>query len=341
MKEAYKSLVLMQVELSAVECYKGAPDLETVDRYIQIEMGFERVHLGATYYNENTGEVQQYDGIYIKKDRIQIQPEVKGIGLGAVVTSLGGHYKRIGDDGLDHGKSWFNSCLASWHKVAPQVISVSEMPPTSKGITWVQTKKKPRIIELFYKLEQVTQGHVVITNADVLLTESFSSALSDLEPEVFYFGNRLDVSVDTRKSSELIAKSYFELGFDFFVVPPKLTKLIQDKKLLPAHLRVGEPWWDYALPLLAVHHGFVTKHLRLDPPAALHFDHPNVSNGKENKIWLEQGKLFLKWCEKLHSEGHSPATGLLQALTPFFRKVDKDPVKSLTTVAFTFLAWMA
>ena len=57
---------LLLVELSMVECYEGAPDLFTLDRRIVDELGFSRISLEPAYYDDVTGVVQQYDGIYYR-----------------------------------------------------------------------------------------------------------------------------------------------------------------------------------------------------------------------------------------------------------------------------------
>jgi len=59
---------LLMVELSMVECYEGAPDLFSLDRRIVDEYGFRRISLEPTYYDDVTGVVQQYDGIYFRPD---------------------------------------------------------------------------------------------------------------------------------------------------------------------------------------------------------------------------------------------------------------------------------
>ena len=59
---------LLLVELSIVECYEGAPDLFTLDRRIVEEFGFSRISLEPAYYDDVTGVVQQYDGIYYRPD---------------------------------------------------------------------------------------------------------------------------------------------------------------------------------------------------------------------------------------------------------------------------------
>ncbi len=334
--DKFKSLRLMQVELSAVECYAGAPDMETVDAYIQNELGFQRILLEPTYFEEATGEVQQYDGVYVRTDRKQVQPEKVGIELGAVVTSIGGPYRRIGSDGLDYGSNWFNSCVSSWRRIAPVSVSISEIKPTVPSIKWIETKQKPRIVEMFHKIHDLTKSHVVITNADVILGDSLGAILPKLEPDIMYYGNRINVNVNPQKPQELQTLSYYDFGFDFFILPPKLVEKVKNDNIMPANFRFGEPWWDYALPLMALHHGFVIKHLRTDPPIAVHFDHVNVSN----KWWKDQGLQFLKWCEELHKQGNSPATGLLQSLAPLAKVAKNNHEHHLTEACKIFINWM-
>lgn len=65
---------LLQVELSLVECYEGGPDMFSLDRQIVEDFGFRRVSLEPTYYDDVTGVVQQYDGIYFRPDLARPAP---------------------------------------------------------------------------------------------------------------------------------------------------------------------------------------------------------------------------------------------------------------------------
>lgn len=334
--DAFPFLSVIQVELSAVECYVGAPSMEEVEDYIQNTLGFKRVMLAPGYYDPNTNEVQQYDGVYVRED---VQPVAKhqGVVIDTVVTSIAKPYFRPDEFGRDWGSNWFNSCSSSWRRFAPNVLSISEVPTQLEGIRWLETKNKPRMIEFLQLAEASSQEQVILTNADVLLSDSLKDALSILDPDVFYYGNRLDVKVDINDAQNLAPIEYFLWGFDFFILPKACLARINKEKLIPAHLRIGEPWWDYALPLLVMHIGHPAKKLVLDPPAALHFHHENTST----KWWVDQGVQFLKWCNTLKSTGKSPIAGLLNELEPLIVKSRTNPEKQLQEASKLIVKWMA
>jgi FkbM family methyltransferase len=334
--DAFPCLSVIEVELSAVECYVGAPLMETVDHYIQQTLGFRRVLLEPTYYDNATGELQQYDGVYVR-DNAPSAEKSSGVDVDTVVTSIGRPYVRPDKSGRDWGANWFSSCSGSWKRFAPQVVSISELPPGLDNVQWISTKNKPRMIEFLLKAEASTSAQFILTNADIILSDSLKETLPSLDPDVFYYGHRMEVSLDEVDPQNLVASGYYGFGYDFFVFPKKCLAEINEKQLVPAQLRIGEPWWDYVLPLLVMHMGYPTKKLALDPAAVVHFYHVNVSN----KWWLEQGLQFLQWCNKLRLAGNSPIAGLLNELEPVIVKSRTDPEKQLVKACQIIVAWMA
>lgn len=306
----YKDTIkLLQIELSPAECYEGAPDLLSVDSFITNELGFERLSPEPRYHDEINEVAQQYEGLYLKRTETSYTELPKSkLELGAIATSIGGIPKRVANS-IDYGPNWFGSCLTSWRKCAPEVISISEMRPPEGDIKWLKTESKPTISEVLQKLNSATKKSVLLTNADILFTDAIREAFQSLDPEVFYYGRRFDVEIDPENPEDLVGKGYYSWGFDFFILPSSLLELVNDGASFPHFLRIGEPWWDYALPVFALSKGYPTKRLvTVKEPAALHLRHPIVSNK-----WLRQhGIDFIDWLKTIKSEAPCPISGLLE-----------------------------
>jgi hypothetical protein len=302
---------LLQVELSIVECYTGAPDLFSLDSWIVKELGFERISLEPSYYDETKAVVQQFDGLYCRPGAA-LSPETAmlGVQVSDVVTSIGGPYQRHTGNGMDMGRDWFNLCVKSWGRIAPRIVSVSECEPMSPSVKWVRTGKKPSIAELFRSIEKESDKHVLLTNADIALTDILVSLYPLLDPSVVYFGNRLDVE-DPRGSGELVPRGLYQWGFDFFILPPSFVRLINRENAIPDFFSVGEPWWDYYLPIVALSKGIPTKKIVRTKPLALHFAHePKYAHD----LWIANGERFLVCLKALRTLPDNPIIGLLDEI---------------------------
>lgn len=302
---------LLQVELSMVECYVGAPDMFALDRWIVEELGFERVSLEPSYYDEARGVVQQYDGIYYRPDRAR-PPTLRplGIEMGAVSTSIGGVFERRAGNGADVGPQWFNLCVKSWTNMASKVVSVSEREPGAGPVEWVRTQRKPTLPELFRAIESATDGHVLLTNADIALTSAMKNLFPVLDPNVVYFGNRTDVT-DPKGNGELVVKGLYLGGFDYFVLPHAFVREVTLTGAFPDWFRVGEPWWDYFLPILALSAGYPVKRIQRPVPVAMHFAHePRFAH----ELWIENGERFCETLVALRATPQNPIQGFLDEL---------------------------
>jgi FkbM family methyltransferase len=299
---------LLLLELSLVECYQGAPDLFALDRKLVTQLGFSRVSLEPSYYDDGLGVVQQYDGIYFRPDRPgSVSARASGLKIGAVVTSVGGTLERRLPDGSDLGPAWFQMCLEAWQRTGSAVTSVAERSPPA-GIEWVQTQTRPSVAEMLAARTLEPGSHLLLVNADIVFATAFFNLLGQLDPEGVYYGNRLEVERDAQSQSGLQAKGIYAHGFDYFLLPAAFAKSIVDEHLLPAELRIGEPWWDYALPLLAIARGFPLKRLPWNTPLALHYLHPARYS---QDVWLRNGQLFIQLAESLLRDPQCYATGLL------------------------------
>ncbi len=298
---------LLQVELSMVECYVGAPTLFELDAWICGELGFERISLEPSYYDETQQVVQQYDGLYRRKQKTAPQSLPPVIELEAIVTSAAGASQRISAAGDDVGGEWFQLCLQSWAKVAPKAISIAETPPSSPQIQWQSTKERPSISELFQKLDFLTCKHVLLANADILFADSFTEFLSEADPGVVYFGARTDV--EQVEAGRFEMKGLYGWGFDYFLLPPGFIQIVNRDSAFPSLFRIGEPWWDYLLPILALAKGYPTK--KLEAPHALHHVHPTQYS---EECWIRSGEQFLDCITQLSAQGASHIAGLLGEL---------------------------
>jgi FkbM family methyltransferase len=299
---------LLQLELSLVECYRGGPDLFTLDELLVGRHGFSRVSLEPAYYDDRSGTVQQYDGIYHRpasQRAVTAPPE--GVRVGAVVTSIGGPLARARPDGTDCGPEWLELCAASWRAVCSRVLSVAECSAPA-GLEWVSTAARPSIAELVSAAPLDQERCLLLTNADIALTQDLLKLLPALDPLVMYYGHRVDVEAGPSNPRELVARGVYGWGFDYFLLPQPLADALKTEPLLPAEFRIGEPWWDYALPVAALALGFPVKRLATPAALALHYVHPARYR---RELWLANGERFVEFARQLLARGTSSATGLL------------------------------
>ncbi len=225
----------------------------------------------------------------------------------AVITSMGGTLQRRLPDGSDFGPEWFRNCMDSWRIPGCPVVSVSEIRPPD-GIQWVRTDRRPSLLRMLAGGKVQSGEHLLLTNADILLTDRFFELLPDLDPDVVYYANRVDVECDGRSPGSLTEKGIFALGYDCFLLPAAFVKSVIQERLLPEEYCIGEPWWDYALPLAAVARGFPTKKLPWTLPLALHQVHPARYS---LDAYYRNGQIFLEFCERLLGDRPLQAAGLL------------------------------
>jgi len=299
---------VLMIELSMVECYEGGPDMFDLDRRLVNDLGFSRITLEPSYYDENTGIVQQYDGIYYRPEpRTTPVKPIEPPRLGAVVTSFGGPLKRVRADGGDLSEAWQHSCINSWKNFGVRVVSVAEVPPPDT-IDWSQTAERPSINQILNACPLAEGEHLLVVNADIDLAPDFHQLLPRLDGETFYYGQRLDVQADPKL--QFIIQGGYAWGFDYFILPKSFISLLTDEKLLPDAFRIGEPWWDYALPVIALAYGFAVKRLPESAGALHHIHDVNYSAD----LWCSNGEKFQQLIRRLQAEGNGYATTLLEEL---------------------------
>ncbi len=297
---------LLLLELSMVECYEGGPELFALDRRLVEEFGFSRVSLEPSYYDDSAGVVQQYDGIYFRPGLPARATRVTGLDVGAVVTSVGGSLERRRSDGKEIGGDWLAFCVQSWLQFGTRVASVAESPPPP-GIEWIRTDVRPTINQILRAAPVGAAQHLLVTNADIGFGGEFHALLPKLDRSAVYYGHRLDVEFDAAQPERVVIKGAFPWGFDYVFVPEAVLKLLADEQLVPEEFRIGEPWWDYVVPLVAVARGFVLKRL---PATAGAVHLPHTAQYSKDR-WLRNGQHFLDLFERLRAEEGSFAAGLL------------------------------
>jgi hypothetical protein len=268
--------------------------------------GFSRVALEPASYDDDAGAVRQYHGIYARPGRHDAP--AGGVEVGGVVTSIGGPMQRIRFDGADVGPWWANLCINSWVFVGGNALSVSEAPSPSDAVTWSQCATKPPISELFRRMQDIGGTHVLLTNADVCLTEKMKGTLPTLAPGVMYYGNRHEVQLNPDNSGGLVTAGYFAGGFDYFLLPREFVQVVNELHLIPDAFLVGEPWWDYVVPVLALATGFPCKKLPANTMYALHYSHSERSTKEQ---WRQNGQLFDQYVRGIYQNKSSYAREVL------------------------------
>jgi FkbM family methyltransferase len=296
----------------------SAGDAFAIDAALVNSLGFTRATLAPARYDDAAGIARRYHGIYIKPDaQVDRQP---GISIDAVVTSIGGSMKRLGADGSDVGDWWGAHCIASWSAFSGRLVSVSESPSGSGAVAWSECDSKPSIAELFRRMGRLGGGHHILTNADVYLTEALKLALPTLYPEVVYYGHRHEVRQRAGTPVELVTTGYYAGGFDYFILPEPFVNFVNQHNLIPETFLVGEPWWDYLIPLLALATGFACKKLPTAVAYALHYSH--VAGRENTETYTLNGQRYIDLVQGIQQSNFSYArdfvASLLQSQHPEF-----------------------
>jgi SAM-dependent methyltransferase len=249
--------------------------------------------------------------LYVRSDASP-RAQASALRLDAVVTSVGGRIERRLTDGQDIGPLWLRGCAQSWQRLGAPVFSVAERAPPAElsQIRWAQTATRPSITQMLSETAPAPGGSILLTNADIVLCEDWLPLLGHLRSDAVYYGSRLEVERDLTAGGAMVSRGVFELGFDFFVLPHAFVATLVSEKLLPEELRIGEPWWDYLLPILALARGFPLKKLS-HPTLALHYVHPARYT---QELWLHNRERFMRIAGRLLRESGCHATALLTEL---------------------------
>ena len=307
---------ILLLEMSIVECYIGAPDMFALDRFVVEELGFRRISLEPSYYDDTNGVVQQYDGIYVRDPppvaTLPGQPVAPRIG--ALYTSMNGVPARTGPDGRDCGERWLGLCVASWNQVSARVVSVSESAPYSASVEWMPRTSRPSIIEMFDAMHGGNAAdHAILCNADIqVVADNLETLRQSLDPQTVYLAQREEVEFSSADADSLVPRSIYQLGFDLFIMPAEFVRFVATSKALPVVFRVGEPWWDYLLPLVALAAGFPVKRLPIRTMVARHYVH---AARYDKAMWLERGQQFLAAIAAMNSRPDCRAAALFDEIS--------------------------
>ena len=250
---------------------RNAATAAELDAHLSGKLGFSRLYTSS---DEPKSQAEPHLSIYARPaDRPRKPANPHAFRVGAVVTSIGGAIRRQRSDGVDIGEGWRADCIKSWMNLASRVVSVSEMQPPQESITWLTTASKPSIAEMLRRIEDQTSDHAVLVNADIVLTAAFADTIPTVDPEAVYYGRRHEVHHDVDQPESLKSRGYYPQGFDYYLLPPAFVRTVNAENLLPDTFLIGEPWWDYLLPVLAFALGFPTKKFGVNYLLGLHYSH--------------------------------------------------------------------
>lgn len=226
-----------------------------------------------------------------RTEELGMQPEI--------YTSIGGSIHRIRQDGVDMGATWQKYCLDSWNKVSNRIVSVAERSPGYAGIDWQLTEDRPSIAEIFDRMAAAASDQVIFINADVALLPIFKETLAGLDKSVIYYGRRLELGPDPESCDKLVSNGLYPWGYDCFVFPRDFIRQIASADLIPKLFRVGEPWWDYVVPMAAIARGYEVESLPEDRPLIAHLQHETRYNQER---WMTNGRSFLAFLSELNED---------------------------------------
>lgn len=301
------------------------------------DLGFERLSLAS---DDGTDEGRPGCAIYLRRDlaakaRLLLaaadaerpaaperQSPDERPALDAVVVSLPPRPpKRPYSYTRDVGADWLASCHASWTRYSPNVISVSEANPIFPDISWRKVERKPSLRQIIASLaEEPPPGSrpILLTNADIILGPQLEPLLSEMDPHVLYYCSRIDVTAAEHDPRNLELQGEYPWGYDAFFLPRETIAAIHSQMLLPAGLLIGEPYWDYALPIAALVAGHPIKKFFARPHPIVHLVHPAVSNQHLEKT----ERIFLRWVRELRLRLPAPLSKLI---TEFVDMYDYTP----------------
>jgi hypothetical protein len=209
-----------------------------------------------------------------------------------LVTSIPPKIVRHDKWGHEIGGEYQQACVASWLHAGftpVSINSIAEPRPSLEGVRYVTVRRDARRItgkpliyfdDLLAEASRLTDGPVVITNADIVLKPPFDlrRLVSDLRAGEALFSQRSDVS----DLSECSGSTYAN-GFDFFAICGR------DLAALPrSNLIFGWPWWDYFLPMSLILNGIK---LRSVPQVAFHLLH---QERHPDEAWFSMGQHYLQ-----------------------------------------------
>lgn len=212
-----------------------------------------------------------------------------------LITSIPPAMSRRDRNGDEIGEEYSRRCIESWIESGFRPVSVNsrrEMDNQIRrenGICYEIVDQdaspvvgKPLVFlgDMLRVATKVSDGPVVITNADILLDTAYPilDVVENVQPGKGLLGRRIDIDkVDARNGNE------FENGIDFFAFHSRDLGRYVDSRFI-----FGVPWWDHYLPIAMALNG-VNLSL-LEDSFAFHLVH---SERWDLRLWIEYGEMFI------------------------------------------------
>lgn len=191
--------------------------------------------------------------------------------------------------GDDYGAAYQRACIQSWQAIASHIVSVNakeeieELERFQYPVSYLPALgARPAINELLRAAAHSSTELVAIANADCFFLgypEFVKRILAHARAGALML-ERANIEPETLMPS---GRTCF--GFDcFFFTRDMAAKLSVDDDLC-----IGQPWWDYWLPLEFMSVG--GKLLRPQSPVAFHLDH---QQGWSNASYLHFGRKLMR-----------------------------------------------
>lgn len=331
LEELISDVRLVLVEMNSIHCYENCPDLIDLDQWLVKDCGFKRIILQPAFFNDVDLSCQQYDGIYLREfatsDSKTNAPHVYSYAVEQLVTSIPnkGSWDRS-HTSRQMNIDWQSICTDSWTLISNNAFSISENDAELEHIQFLKVNARPSIFEIFQKICLTCnkeRGQCILSNADIAYTESFIDFLRQLDRSVVYFGNRTEVSIDPRDGS-IINRGQYTLGYDYFILPLEFIGMLTEKWSSFQHFKIGQPWWDYLLPITTTSLGIPTKKISAPEPLVLHLQHETRYSEDQ---WNSHGIQFIEAIESINSSSNNYAKTLTSEIIANFRQNKSEDLK--------------
>lgn len=211
-----------------------------------------------------------------------------------VYTSLPPRLTRRTADGRDLGMPYLAGCVASWRRQGLAVRSVhyeeerALIAAPLDGVEYLFLPRpssaepgnpKPALASLLAAAGAAAEPVCAIANADLLVrpVAGLADRLRREAEGALVISSRLDLDDPWAETGTV-----YRDGYDVFVFDRALASALPDLGLI-----MGEPWWDYWLPLTAAFRGVRLK--RTPTPFALHLRHPLAYS---DRLWRRFGRVL-------------------------------------------------
>ena len=331
LEELIADIRLVLVEMNSVNCYENCPDMIGLDQWLIKDCGFKRIVLQPAFFNEADLTCQQYDGIYLREfgtsESRRNTPYISCDVVEQLVTSvpIRGNCDR-GETYHHNNMDWQSICIDSWTLISNNACSISENDPECNHLEFLQVNERPSIFELLQKTRLTYnkgRGRCVLSNADIAYTESFLGLLPKLDTSIVYFGNRTEISLDPRDGSA-INRGCYSLGYDYFILPLEFVEILAERWSSFQYFKIGQPWWDYLLPITTISLGIPTKKISTPDPLALHLQHETRYSDDQ---WYDHGIQFIEAISSINNSGHNYAKSLTSEIITNFDQNKSDDIK--------------